>query len=70
MLVASLTSKQLGRENTIETYKTQTILFQGDPSLISMSKLLERGMGVEGWGTIITPQRASLKRLTFFLMAC
>jgi hypothetical protein len=48
MLVALLTSKQLGCKNTIEACGTPTKKFQGDQNSISMPKLLEGGMGSGG----------------------
>jgi len=48
MLATPFALKQLGCKNIIEACGARTKRFQGDPDLISMPNLLERGMGHGG----------------------
>jgi len=50
MLATPFALKQLGCKNIIEACGARTKRFQGDPDLISMPNLLERGMGHGGMG--------------------
>jgi hypothetical protein len=61
--------KAIGIHEYNQSLRNPNKKLQGDLDSLSMPKLLEGGMGLEGMGYHHDPQRVSMKRLTLPLMA-